>query len=104
MKATESSPSAAAMRQIPCVRRRENARAKGCNANENTKHTAEYIPKHNPPHWTPSVYDGDSGPLAPNTWCATATGKYSHMQNSPNHVQSCTGANCLIVRGISRIA
>src|ERR1019366_281145 len=48
--ATESSPSAPATMQMPCVRRRESARAIGCSAKEKTKHTAEYIPKHNPPH------------------------------------------------------
>ena len=40
---------------------------------------------------------------APKTLRATATGKYSHMQKSPSHVHSCTGASCFIVAGISAL-
>src|ERR1035438_9471263 len=46
--ATDSRPSAPATRQMPCVRRRDSARAMGCSAKEKTKQTAEYMPKHNP--------------------------------------------------------
>ena len=42
--------------------------------------------------------------LAPKTLCATATGKYSHMQKRPSQVQSCTGPSLRMVSGISAIA
>ena len=41
---------------------------------------------------------------APNTLRATATGKYSHIQNNPSQVRSWTGASWRMVCGISRIA
>src|ERR1039458_1936785 len=78
--ATESRPKAPATRQMPCVRRRDNASAMGCRAKEKTKQTAdhaarvgdiaramgcrakektkqpaEYIPKQSAPHCTPSL-------------------------------------------------
>src|ERR1035438_10136966 len=57
--ATESRPSAPTTRQMPCVRRRESARAIGWSAKEKTKQTAEYIPKQIPPHCTPVCF-GDA--------------------------------------------
>ena len=35
---------------------------------------------------------------------ATATGKYSHMQKSPNQVHTCTHASWRIVAGMLRMA
>ena len=100
---TESNPNPPHSRQKLCVTLRPNCRAKNGSTNENPKHTSEYIPKQIPAHSTPAVYSGDTVSGAPNTFRATATGKYSHMQNNPIHVQICTHASCRMVRGISRI-
>ncbi len=70
---------------------------------ENTKHTSEYIPKQMPAHSTPVEYKGEFVSAAAKTLRATATGKYSHMQNSPIQVQICTHASWRMVRGISRM-
>src|ERR1051326_1953047 len=93
MNATESSPSPPQARHMECVvfRPRPSAIRGSTIANRNV--TAEYMAKQIPPHFTPSVYPGDCGEVAPKTLRATATPKNSHMQNSPSQVQNCTGAS-----------
>src|SRR5579864_5398331 len=90
MIATENKPAAPHNRHSACNSLRPNTRTSGASANENRKHTTEYTAKQLPPHSTPSVYSGEFVLGAPNTLRATAGGKYSHMQNSPSHVQICT--------------
>src|ERR1035437_7421074 len=69
--------------------------------NEKKNVTTEYIEKQRPPHSTPEEYNTDFSSNAPKTLRATATGKYSHMQNRPSQVKICTHASCFIVEGIS---
>src|SRR5579862_5273324 len=101
MMATESRPRPPQIRQRLCVPLRPNRRANAGRRNEKPKHTSEYIPKQTPPHSTPAEYIGELVSGAPNTFRATATGKYSHMQKSPSHVHICTQANCRIVPGMA---
>src|ERR1035438_7334502 len=103
MTATESNPRPPQIRLMLWVALRPYCRAKAGSRNENPKQTIEYIPKHTPTHSTPAEYSGELVSGAPKTLRATATGKYSHMQNNPNHVQIWTQASCRMVRGISRM-
>src|SRR5579862_1503734 len=103
MTTTESSPRPPQTRHKLCVTLRPYRSASPGNANENPKHTSEYIPKQRPAHSTPAAYKEEFVSGAPKTLRATATGKYSHMQNSASHVHICTQASWRIVRGISRI-
>src|SRR5450432_958382 len=73
--ATESSPDAPHSKQSECVVLRPNRAASHGRISEKTKQTTEYIAKHRPAHSTPSVYMRDVSLSAPNTLCATATGK-----------------------------
>src|ERR1700723_2525484 len=103
MTTTESNPKPPQIRQRLWVVLRPNWRANDGKTKEKAKHTREYIPKQIPAHSTPAEYSGELVSAAPKTLRATATGKYSHMQNSPSQVQICTQASCRMVRGISRI-
>src|ERR1039458_3846914 len=91
------------IRHTAWVALRPKLRASAGSINENPKHTSEYIPKQTPAHSTPAVYRGEFVSAALKTLRATATGKYSHMQNNPSQVQIWTQASWRMTVGMARM-